>query len=299
MSKKKGRRVSKPNKQQPASKKRHHRKTLMLVGLILCLGMTSLLLAQWRAIRSSFSPLAPVPTPTPTLQLSKEYIYAGGKLIATEEPNNGGGSSPLSPPGSLKAEGSDSPQVYIEWVASTGGTVSSYHIERCENFSLGESCYSTVADVSDTTLNYMDSGVVANRAYLYRVRAVDSSNNYSGYSLDLATTITFTENPLASSAQNPATATPIRAVHFTELRDAVNAVRKLVNPAAAPFDWQPPAPQSGGAINKNHINDLRTNLSAALVALGLPSPQYTVPDPMVSGQEIKAIYVQELRNLVK
>jgi hypothetical protein len=197
------------------------------------------------------------------------------------------------------ADGSDAPLVNISWTASTGGTVASYHIERCENFSLGPSCYSTVQDVPDGTLSYPDSGVVAGRAYLYRVRAVDSSGNYSTYSVDLATTVAFTQNPLVSYTESPTNATTISAAHFTQLRDAVNAVRKLVNPSATAFAWTDTPPQSGGAINKSHINDLRTNLREALVALGFPSPQYDAPDPMVSGQQIKATHVQQLRDLVK
>ena len=298
MSKKKAR--LKQTTHQP--KRTSRRQPLVVIGLILCLGLTSAILAQWRSMPHSFSATSPaslLPQSSPTPSLSKEYIYAGGKLVATEEPIIGGGTSPLSSPGSLVANGSNAPQVTVSWTASTGGTVASYHIERCENFSLGQSCYSTVADVSNSILNYQDTGVVTGRAYLYRVRAVDSSNNYSGYSTELATTVTFTENPLVSYTENPANATTIKAAHFMQLRDAVNAVRKLVNPATTPFDWTPPAPQSGGGINKDHINDLRTNLSAALVALGFPSPQYSAPDPMVGGQQVKAIHVQQLRDLVK
>jgi hypothetical protein len=299
MSKKKSRKPQMPSKMQCQSQNGHYWKVHRVIALILCLGLTSLILAQWKSSRGFVVTPSPSPQSSPSPQLSKEYIYAGGKLVATEEPGIGGGSSPLSSPGSLVADGSDIPRVNISWTASTGGTVASYHIERCENFSLGPSCYSTVTDVSDSTLSYPDSGVVAGRAYLYRVRAVDSSGNYSSYSIDLATTVAFTQNPLVSYAENPANATQIRAEHFTQLRDAVNAVRKLVNPASAPFTWTDTPPQSGGAIYKSHINDLRTNLRDALVALGFTSPQYDAPDPMVSGQQVKATHVQQLRNLVK
>jgi hypothetical protein len=54
----------------------------------------------------------------------------------------------------------------------------------------------------------------------------------------------FTEKPLVSYTESQAT--PIRVVHSTQLRDAVNAVRKFFNPSATPFDWTPRGPQIGG-----------------------------------------------------
>jgi hypothetical protein len=297
MSKKKARKPQLRGKMQRQRQNGRYWKAHRVIALILCLGLTSLILAQWNRSRNFVVTPSPSPQSSPSLQLAKEYIYAGGKLLATEEP--AGVSSSLSPPGTLVADGSDAPLVNISWTASTGGTVASYHIERCENFSLGPSCFSTVTDVPEVTLSYPDSGVVAGRAYLYRVRAVDSSGNYSNYSIDLATTVNFTENRLVSYTESPTNATTIRAAHFTQLRDAVNAVRKLVNPSATAFSWTDTPPQSGGAINKSHINDLRTNLRDALVALGFPSPQYDAPDPMVSGQQVKAIHVQQLRDLMK
>jgi hypothetical protein len=299
--------------QEQKRKSRNRRKSIVVITLILSLGLTSLLLAQWRVIRTSFSPLAPVPTPTPSLAASnpsKEYIYAGGKLVATEEPtSSGGGTSPLSVPSALDAKGDATPQVTLSWTASTGGTVSRYEVERCSNYSLGQSCYTHVADVTpgaNSTITYTDSsGVTSGTAYLYRVRAIDSSNNHTNYSnIDLATAVTFADDPLKGSSDNPppATATTISATHFIQLRTAINAVRHLVDPNAADFNWTTTnniAPQSGGGIFKSHLNDLRSNLSDALFALGFARPQYEPPDPMTSGQPIKAIHVQQLRNLLK
>jgi hypothetical protein len=65
---------------------------MVIAGVVLCLGLTGVLMAQWKAARVAgtsnalLSPSAPLPTPTPTPQLTKEYIYAGGKLVAIEEP---------------------------------------------------------------------------------------------------------------------------------------------------------------------------------------------------------------------
>jgi hypothetical protein len=73
-------------------KSRSRRKAVIIIGLILCLGLTSVILAQWRATHvagmttAMLASAAPLPQANQTPTLSKEYIYAGGKLIATEEP---------------------------------------------------------------------------------------------------------------------------------------------------------------------------------------------------------------------
>lgn len=53
---------------------------------------------------SSWNPLAP-PIPNPTPQLSKEYIYAGSRLLAIEDANVSGGATPTpTPPVALEAD---------------------------------------------------------------------------------------------------------------------------------------------------------------------------------------------------
>lgn len=97
MSKQKTRQQPKPN--QPDSQSRSRRKAAVAIGLILCLGVTGVILAQWRASRAvtRASATLMVAPPTPSFSPnspSKEYIYAGGRLIATEEPV----STPTPPP---------------------------------------------------------------------------------------------------------------------------------------------------------------------------------------------------------
>ena len=307
MSNKKARHRQKLNeKQQAPSTRRYNHKTLVVTGLILCLGLTSLILAGWRGIHNSINAIVPLPTPTPSLSASnpsKEYIYAGGKLIATEEPS-GGGTSPLSAPSSMTAKGDSYPgaKVTIQWNASTGGTVWKYQVERCQTF--GPNCYSWVADVSYdsslTTYTYIDSGtgVSANSAYLYRVRAVDSSGNYSNYSApDLATAITFTDDPLNPSG----TKTIIKADHLNELRRAVNGVRALVN--LSPATWTYPDPVSSPASQRRMIywedvTDLRAKLDEALTILGL-TQTYPSDPPLARGAVVYAAHFTQIRDRVK
>jgi F5/8 type C domain len=137
MSKKKAHRQQRLN--QRPGKKPYQRKTLLVIGLILCLGLTTMLMAQWRAARAvgkantmlAFS--APLPTPTPTpLTLTKEYIYAGGRLVATEEPQAAATPTPTPTP---------TPGNRINFALNTNGGVafassrysSSYDADRTNN----------------------------------------------------------------------------------------------------------------------------------------------------------------------
>jgi hypothetical protein len=89
MLKKKTKRQQKHSKPQPES--RHNRKAAVILSLILCLGAGALLLARLRATRAVTRTTAArlmSPSAMPdSLQtnLSKEYIYAGGRLLAAEE----------------------------------------------------------------------------------------------------------------------------------------------------------------------------------------------------------------------
>lgn len=68
-----------------------------LLSLILAVGI----MAQWKVLPSLSKPLMIQPPPTGSFAAnspSKEYIYAGGRLIATEEPASGsqGNSQPIN-----------------------------------------------------------------------------------------------------------------------------------------------------------------------------------------------------------
>ena len=284
MSKKKAGKRQKSQSQKLKSRSR--RKSLIVIALILCLGLTSLILAQWRSVRSPFGALSPSPQPSPTPQLSKEYIYAGGRLIATEEPT-GGGSSPLSAPTGLTATATPSAQISLSWTASTGGTVDHYQVERCQNFA--PNCYSVVA-ANVPTINYSDTTVSAGSAYLYRVRAVDTAGNFSNYSsIDLATAITFLDDPLSVG-------TAVKAQHITELRQAINAVRTVANLSGATWDN---SVQPGDSIRAIDIQELRNNLDQARSALGLTAMSYTDPTLSVGTTLIRKDHINELRQGVK
>jgi hypothetical protein len=87
---------------QPERKSQSVRKVVTATCLGVSLVAVSLVIARWGGSRPapahfSSAPLVPQPSPTPAL--SKEYIYAGNKLLATEEPEilaSGGGGYSLS-----------------------------------------------------------------------------------------------------------------------------------------------------------------------------------------------------------
>lgn len=196
------------------------------------------------------------------------------------------GSVGPAPTGFL-ATAQPSSQVLLTWSApASGGTPDHYEVER--TLSLTDSAPYLF---SCSTSPCPDSSALRDKVYFYRVRAVFASGGASAYSSqDLATTTVFADDPL-----NPnGTRTTIRALHFTQLRDSVNAVRVAVGLPI--FNWSVFAPQSGGSIHANHYNDLRAKLGEALGKLGLPGPQSALAS---TGSPVTSKPVQELRDLMR
>jgi|ERR1044071_4066371 len=271
---------------------RRNRRTYALAG-----GVCAILLLAFGTIAGPWSRLpgsrlrsnffSPPPTPSPTP--SKEYIYAGGRLIATEEP----AAVTLAPPAGMAATSvTDSfnppaPRVTLSWTATPGAD--HYEVEKTTNVNTP---YGSV-NTNVTGITYTDTGVSSGTAYLYRVRAVGAGGNFSPYSnIDLATAITFTDDTITRGS------TAVKAAHITELRQAVDAVRALTNSGAA--NW-------GGAITPNntlilasHIQDLRTNLDAARNTLGLPQCNYTDNSiPALKAALINKDHIDQLRQCVR
>lgn len=255
------------------------RRLAVIIGSLLVLSLVGGMLAQWRAAgvaTKSNSLLTPVPTPTPTpLSLSKEYIYAGGKLVATEEPSNL--STLVSAPAALIATTASAAQINLSWTASTG-PVDHYEIDKT----------GATSPITVTTNSFTDTSVSAGQAYLYKVRAVDAYGHSSLYSnIDLATAVTFLNDPLSSG-------TMIKAQHLTELRQAINAVRATAGLSAA--TWTDASPQ-GVRIKAIHVQEMRTALDQGLSALGLTVQSYT--DPSLTNMRIKKEHFEQLRDRVK
>ena len=228
----------------------------------------------------SFFSAPPAPSPPPPGSPSKEYIYVGGRLIATEEPS-------LAAPTNVAANTISGSQINVSWLPSPNAH--HYQVERATH--LGGTFTILNSNVSATS--YPDNSVMSITAYLYRVRAVDANGNVSaGSNVDLATAITFDDDPFP----NPPTLTEVRAQHILQLRLAVNAVRETAN--LGPWDWDQDFLQPTiTTIKAIDVEELRTALDAALTELNLPAGGYT--DPALSQVFIQKIHITQLRNRVK
>ncbi len=193
---------------------------------------------------------------------------------------------PPTTPGSVKATAAGTTKVNLTWTASTSPIgISRYEIERSYN----NGAYSLIG--SSTTAVFANSRLSPGITYVYRVRAVDTQNVFSPYSnRDLATTILFTDDPLVSGL------TTIQAVHFSEMRQAVNAVRASAGLAAATWTDSNLAGIPIGAV---HIQEMRNYLGPALVSLGFSNPSYTDPTLTTSVTRIRKVHLEELRERVK
>jgi len=186
--------------------------------------------------------------------------------------------SAVQAPTNLVATASSTTQVNLTWNAVAGAD--QYQVWRSQD----GIAFTLLA--SPTAASYVDSTVSANTSYVYRVRTIDAATP-SGYSnIDVATTVIFTDDPLV------ALSTKVKAVHFTELRTAVNA---MLTAAGRPTLASDPTVAVGQPVRATHVTDLRNALNAARTVLGLSALTFTDTPPV----RIKAVHVQELRNGVK
>lgn len=142
---------------------------------------------------------------------------------------------------------------------------------------------------TSTTAAYADTGAAPNTAYLYRIRAVKSGTSSTPSLPDLATTIMFTDDPLIAGQ------TVVKALHVTELRTAVSAVR---NAAGLPPVSFTDSTLVGLPIQSVHVQELRNALNQARSALFLSALSYT-DQPLSAGVPIKRAHFEELRAGVK
>ena len=90
--------------------------------------------------------------------------------------------------------------------------------------------------------------------------------------------------------------TPIRAVHVTELRSRIDALRASVGLPA--FQWTDAVLEAGsGALLAVHVREMRTALDAVYGSAGKAAPNFTNPG-LAAGDAVLAAYITELRNAV-
>jgi hypothetical protein len=288
--------LSRKNAARPTRSR--HSKLAVAITLVLVAIVSVSLLAQVNSRRKRKATSGEVSVASLSSP-SKEYIYAGGRLVATEEPTGGGGcGTGPGMPGHLDATATSATIVALTWPASTGA-VDHYQVERKQTVS--DSGYQVVnpnVPPSTNPISVNDANSVsANTAYVYRVRAFDASACPSPYSnIDLATTVIFSSDPPVAIGST------IYAVHLTRMQTAVNAVR--ITAGLTPFDWGDSnapvtvAPATGGTILKDQIQKLRNTLNQARLQLNLTAQLYT-DEPLTVGTKVFANHVLELRHGVQ
>ena len=92
--------------------------------------------------------------------------------------------------------------------------------------------------------------------------------------------------------------TPVRAVHFMDLRARIDALRSETG--LGRFVWTDPVLTAGVTpVRLVHLLELRSALGAAYAAAGRGTPAWTDATPVVGTTVIRAMHLQELRLAVR
>ena len=208
------------------------------------------------------------------------------RAVAALYPGSG---SPPAAPTNVVATATSTTSVSITWTASAGAT--SYNVLRTAN----NSTYPTVG--TPATNSFTDNSASAHTAYLYKVTATGPGGTSADSNKDLATTVIFADDPLVQFT------TTVQAVHVTQLRTAINAVRKLANGGVANnfnYTTDPTITATTTTVKRLHIISMRNALNPARATLGLTPPLvYTDTTITVNMTLVKAVHFTELRNGVK
>ncbi|MGZ4809345.1 MAG: glycoside hydrolase family 44 protein [Thermoanaerobaculia bacterium] len=179
-----------------------------------------------------------------------------------------------------------SSRVDVQWnpVVGVGGPAT-YDVFR-KSAGGGFVSLGTASTCPGNPTTFCDSSVTSPASYLYEVRAIGAGIQSGFSNVDVATTVTFTDDPPVN----------IKSVHVTELQVAVNTMRNLV-PGLGTQTFQTVTP--GTVVNAEHIRELRRGVNQARAWLGLPPMTYVDPAITPRTSRIKAQHILDLRNSVK
>jgi hypothetical protein len=187
------------------------------------------------------------------------------------------------PPDNVTATAISATSVAVSWTATAGATT--YEVLKSSD---GTS-YTHVSNVTGTSAT--DATVAANTSYLYVVRETAPTLSEDS-APDLATTVMFTNDPLFISS------TVVQAVHITELRTAVTAVRQLAGVPGAAYTTDATITPGATVVKAAHLMELHTSLNEARVALSLPTP-HLAGWGVSPGAQIRTTEITDLRDDVK
>ena len=126
-----------------------------------------------------------------------------------------------------------------------------------------------------------------------RVTATDPGglSAAQSFTVTVKATAAFTDDPIQPGV------TPIRAVHFTELRSRIDALRAAAG--LARFGWTDAVITAGVTpVRRVHLTELRSALAAAYAAAGRTAPRWTDAVPAGGTTPVRAVHVMELRTAV-
>ena len=136
---------------------------------------------------------------------------------------------------------------------------------------------------------------VGEGAAAIRVTATDPGGLSAGQSFNVTVSRSnqapFTDDPIRPGV------TPIKAVHFTELRARINVLRREAG--LARFGWTDPVLTAGVTpVRLVHLLELRAALAEAYRTAGRAAPRWTDPAPTAGTTSIRAAHLMELRAAV-
>lgn len=188
----------------------------------------------------------------------------------------------LTPPQALTATAISTTEVELTWVTSPGASL--YDVERSPGTG------GSYVPLACTTSPCTDTGRTPDTTYLYRVRArLDAA--HSDWAVDPATTVIFADPMLTPGL------THVKAMHVTQLRQSVDAMRAAAGLGAA--SWTDNPLVAGVMTRGTHIAELRSALTAARNSLGLASLAYTDAPLVIGVSTVKAVHIDELRQGVR
>ena len=126
-----------------------------------------------------------------------------------------------------------------------------------------------------------------------RVSATDAAGQRTArsFKVTVSRTVPFTDDPLRPGV------TPVRAVHFTELRTRIAALRREVG--LGPFPWTDAVLIPGETpVRLAHLLELREALAAVYAAAGRAAPRWSDASPAAGTTPLRAAHVTELRAAV-
>ena len=120
---------------------------------------------------------------------------------------------------------------------------------------------------------------------------VGGSNRTATQSFGVTVLQPFTDDPIVPGE------TPVRAIHFTELRARIDRLR--VAAGLVRFVWTDPVLRAGATrVRLVHLTELRSALAEAYAAAGRPVPRWTDTAAVGGTIPIRAAHVTELRAAV-